>query len=411
MMLFFYNLLVLLLFPIWLFLLWKRQRPHFRISERMGFYPRSLKNPVWIHGVSLGEVKLAIKLANILKKKGFEVFLTTTTKAGASQLEKEGFPFAMFPVDFYLFQKLAVCRLEPKAVILMETEIWPSLFNVLRKKKAACFIVNGRISDRKLSSYLKFRSIFREALKSCFVSASSAENLERFISLGADRNFSAVQSSMKFDVAGTEHPDIPKDLQCAMRGFLPESGLPVWIAGSVREGEEELFLKSHVSIKKEEKDAKMIFAPRHLTGIGSILEKCWKLGLRPKLRSEIPDKEWDVLIVDTYGELQNIYSFARVAFIGGSILDYGGQNPLEPAALGIPVLFGKHMENFAEEAEELVRCGGARTIDDTEKIPEAVIALFKDNVQVQIMRANALNLVNKTKGASEATVDWILEKL
>lgn len=409
-MFFLYNLIVFLLTPLWLIFLKLKQKDHLRLKERLGLTPRSDERPVWIHAVSLGEVKLAIKIANTLKSKDYNVFVTSTTKAGLSQLENEGFHGAAFPIDLVLFQKMALSRIRPRAVIFIETEIWPSLLKILLKRGIPAFIVNGRLSDKRLSSYLMFKDFFRSVLSGCWISASSEENARRFMSLGLDPEKVSFQTNLKFDIAGNDD-DIDGELLNKLREFLPANTPPVWIGGSVREGEEEIVLNVHSALKKMIEPVRLIIAPRHLARVGKILELCWSKGLKPKLRTELPEKEWDVLILDSYGELQRTYALADVAFIGGSLLEYGGQNPLEPAGCGIPVLFGPHMENFHEEAEALLEGGAAIKIDDPESLKEQLSGCLSDKVRREIIRNNSMIIINKSKGGSARTVEWMIEKM
>lgn len=405
-----YNILIILLTPIWLFIIARRQKGWSRIRERVGMLPKRDNEPIWIHGVSLGEVKLAIRLAYKLINNGYTVFLTSATRAGLEQLEKEKFPFSAFPIDSILYQILAVRRVRPKAVIFLETEIWPSLLRALSKKEIPTFIVNGRISTKKLSKYLLFRSFFKNSLGSSWISASSEEYADRFRSLGIQKDRVEVSSNLKFDIAAPKENKKVSDVS-TLSEFMPPDNGSLWIGGSIREGEEEILLDAHVAVKNEIGSSRLIIAPRHLERVGKILEGCWSRGLKPKLRSELPGRDWDVLILDSYGELHETYGLAKVAFMGGSILQLGGQNPLEPAGWGMPVIFGPHMENFADESKALLDNGGAAQISNPEEIAPTIIALFKDESKRQVMGYNNLKYMNNVSGGIDRTVEWIIEKL
>lgn len=372
--------------------------------------PKCDNNPVWIHAVSLGEVKLAIKLGNTLTTKGNNIFLTSTTKAGLEQLAKEKIPFAAFPIDMASFQINAVNRIRPKAVIFMETEIWPSILRVLARKNIQTFLVNARLSDKRLSNYLKFKGFFRSSLSSCWISASSEENAERFLSLGLDKDRIISIPNLKFDLAGSAD-ERKGEIISRLSEFIPEDGSKIWIGGSIREGEEEFLLQTHSKIKKKTGSTRFIIAPRHLNRVGNILEICWSMGLIPKLRSEVPGKDWDVLVLDCFGELQEAYRFAKVAFMGGSIMNLGGQNPLEPAGCGIPVVFGSHMENFQEESKALLDAGGAIRVESPDLIPEVLTTIMNDESTRKIMGDNNLIIMNNRKGGTAKTVAWITEKM
>jgi 3-deoxy-D-manno-octulosonic-acid transferase len=406
-----YNIIIFFALPFWLILLWHKQKGQFRLKERLGFLTRTSKSPVWIHGVSLGEVKLAIRLGNNLINKGYSVLITSTTAAGLSQLENEKFPFAAFPLDFILFQKLALARVRPKAVILLETEIWPSLLKALTENSVPHFIINGRMSERKYSNYLKYKGYFKSLLSACWISASSETYAGRFLSLGLDSSRIVVHGNMKFDLVASANSAKDADFFNSVKAFFPEVKPPVWIAGSIREGEEEIILGCHNAVKSAVPLSRLIIAPRHLERVGKILELCWSLNLRPKLRSEFPDSDWDVLVLDTYGELSCAYSLADAAFIGGSILDYGGQNPLEPAVYKIPVLFGKYMNNFTDEADLLIKGEGALQVSTETEITGHVLSLLTNKEKAHIIGYNAFILLNKSIDSTERTVEWLLQKV
>ena len=405
-----YNILVMLLTPVWLFIIARRQRGWSRISERIGLLPKSDNNPIWIHAVSLGEVKLAIRLAYKLKNKGYNVFMTSVTRAGLEQLEREKLPFSAFPVDALLYQYIAVRRVRPQAVIFLETEIWPSLLRILRKREIPSFIVNGRLSAKKLSNYMIFKKFFKNCLGGSWISASSEEYAERFRSLGIDAEKVVASSNLKFDLATPG--DIKKgNVISALSDFLPQEINNLWIGGSIREGEEDILLDAHKIIRNEISSARFIIAPRHLERVGTIIEGCWSRGFKPRLRSELPGRDWDVLVLDSYGELHETYGLAKAAFMGGSILELGGQNPLEPAGWGIPVLFGPHMENFTDEANSLLKAGGAEQISDPGQIAPAVIRLLKNESIHDVMGDNNLKYMSNVSGGLDRTVEWIIKKL
>mgnify|MGYP001768335779 CR=1 FL=1 len=409
-MYFLYNLIVLLLTPLWLILLKQKQKEYLKLKERLGFAPISKESPVWIHAVSLGEVKLAIRLANILISKGYNIFMTSSTKAGLMQLEKQGFAHAAFPIDLALFQKIALSRIKPAAAVFVETEIWPSLLNCLKKNGIPSFIANGRLSDKRLSKYLTFKNFFKSALSGCWISASSEENADRFISLGLDPARVVSQTNLKFDIAVRQEAPEGETLN-QLSEFIPGEPPPVWIGGSIREGEEEIILSVHSALKNKINTVRLIIAPRHLERVGKILEICWDQGFKPKLRTEFPEKEWDVLILDSYGELQSAYRLADVAFIGGSLLNYGGQNPLEPAGSGTSMIFGPHMENFQEEAKALLEGGAAIKVEDNEQLTRKLTGLLTDNEMRENMKRNALKIIDNSSGSTARTVDWIVEKM
>lgn len=407
-MFFLYNLLVFILSPVWLLYLWKREKK-FSLWERIGFVPKKDDNPVWIHAVSLGEAKIALNLIKKFKENNIPFTVSTTTFSGKGEFLKNGVESFFFPLDFILFMKIALNRIRPKALIVIETEIWPTLFNCCNKKGIPVFIVNARISERKLTRYLKYKRLFIGIINKIWVLASSQEYKMRFIEIGASNEKTLITGNMKFDISGPDEDKL-KEFKISIRDFF-SPGIKIWVAGSIRENEELAILQCHKEISKYIENIKVIIAPRHLNRVGKIIELCYKMGLKVALRTEFPSKDWDVFILDTYGELLYAYSLSSVAFVGGSLVDLGGQNPLEPALFGSAVLIGNYYENFKEEVKMLEENGGVFIVKNKDELSEKIIYLF-NNEDVRIKTGESgFKVVQNCKGATEKTFSFINEKL
>lgn len=407
-MIFIYNLFALILAPVWLFLLWKSQK-NLQLKERLGFYPKREDKTIWVHSVSLGEAKIGANLINALKEKGLTVFSTTTTTSGKGEFIKNKIESYFFPLDFYLFMRIALKRIKPSALVMVETEIWPSLFYLCNKMNIPIFIVNARLSDKKIIYYIRFKKLFYEIINKVWILCSSGEYKKRFVDIGASEEKVFVMGNMKFDLNFPEENKLSQ-FKISIRDFLKD-GIKIWIAGSVREGEEEKILKCQKEISQHIENAKLIIAPRHLNRVGKIIEMCAKLGLKVILRSEFPSKEWDVLILDTYGELMYAYSLASIAFVGGSLEKFGGQNPLEPAIHRSAVLIGESFENFYEEVKTMEKNGGVLIVKNENELAEKIMFLFNNEEDRIRIAENGFRIIALCKGATEKNASFISEKL
>ncbi len=399
---FVYRFLTVLASPFWLAFLALRQGGRF--GDRLGFLSARTDRPVWIQAVSAGEVRLAIKLSALLEKRGLPVVVTATTGAGLALLEKEGRVSRAFPADVPLAPRRAFRRLRPRAFVLVETELWPGFIREAARQGVPAVIANGRISDRSLERTLAFRDLFGSSLPNVRVAAQSEEQAERFKSLGVVQDHVAVTGNMKYDL---EPPPRFLEQVQAIRTLLPAAAAPFWVAGSVREGEEAKVLEAHRILRRKMAGARLIFAPRHLGRVQVSIEEADKLSLKAARRTKEPGTRWDVLILDTIGELWAAYSLAQAAFVGGSLVPCGGQNPIEPAFLEKPVLFGPHMENFAEPAALLLASGGAVEVDTTEELASELSRLLADANARGAMGRAARDVVQAHRGATEKTARLI----
>ncbi len=408
-MIYLYNLVILILLPIYLLYLWRQQKGFLRLKERLGFLPKCNNNPIWIHSVSLGESKISLKLAEILKERGFNPFLTSTTRAGLSQLKKSKFPLSAFPIDFYPFQLRAVKRLKPKAIVMVETEIWPSIIQICTRKKIPFFIVNGRISDNIFKRYIKFKRFLSDILGHIYLSSLSDDSKKRFLDLGVKEENCIVLPNMKFDIEPPEKKELT-EFRLKTAHLFPDIQISTIIGGSIREGEEEIVINNFKKVKEINSNIRLIFAPRHSDRVKTTIDLCEKNELKSVLRSKGESSQWDVLIIDTIGELFYFYSYADIAIIGGTFLPFGGQNPLEPAVFRVPILTGKHFNNFYVEMMSLIK-NGAAIVCEKETLSDKIKQLLENESIRQEMAEAAFKTVQMSKGSTLKTATYLEQKL
>jgi len=355
-----------------------------RLGERLGFYPREIKSffetrperPIWFHAVSMGEVKLAVSLARLVREQLPQVplLLSTTTPTGRALAERllvEKIALIYYPLDFYGAVKRAFAFLRPRLFVALETELWPNFLDRARISGVPLFLVNGRISKRSLKRYLKIQGLFKPLLENfsqlIMIEESDAQAI---ISLGAPSEKVRVFGNMKFD--GLPEKTQP-EIELRLRKQLQlREGVPVWVAGSVRGGEEGFLLPAYEHLKSRHADLILILVPRHLENIPGLEATLKHRGLAYQFYSQVSrsgaPRTADLILVDRMGILFDLYSLATVVFCGGSLVPKGGQNILEAAAWGKPVLFGPFMDDFEDARRLLEGVGAGITVPDLDAL-------------------------------------------
>ncbi len=387
------------------------------LAERLGWIPRETlrkfkgKPRIWIHAVSLGEVKVAEVVVESLKKRLPEcaIIISTTTRHGrdlAQSLFGNNAPVVYAPLDVLFCVRTALHSVRPEALIFIETEIWPAWVFEARRMGVRVALVNGRISPRSLQSYVRFQPFITQVLSRFHVlSMIRPEDRDRIIAMGAPGERVAVNGNAKYDKI---HAGITAGVEQRMRQSLdlPAQG-QVLVAGSTREGEEEMVIDAWERVLRDFPDTTLIIAPRHIErtrAIGALLER---RGHAFRLRTEMADGidvrgRWaTILIMDTFGELFDVYSVASVVFCGASLVPLGGQNPFEPAAWGKPVLYGPSMEDFLDAREMLETAGGGLTVADSQDLAAEIVRLFKNPDDLRAMGEKAKGAVLDHRGAAE----------
>ena len=406
--LFFYNLLLFLIFPFVLAKIYFRSlsQPAYRerIAERMGSIPIIKdKKTIWVHAVSVGEVIAAAPLIKLLKNTydQHQILVTTSTPTGSEQLLKlfpEGIVHVYAPYDLPFIVKRFLDRTHPELALVMETEIWPNLFNQCHQRGIPLMLVNARLSARSAASYRRVLPLTRRVLECItLVAVQNKTDAERFVQLGMDKTRLEVTGSIKFDLAIAD--DLLEQAQVLRRQLGRDR--PVWIAASTHEGEDEMILEALQDVSKVVSDVLLILVPRHPDRFDRVASLCSKYQLETVRRSEsVPcQPETRVYLGDTMGELLMLYAAADVAFIGGSLVETGGHNPLEPAALGLASVVGPHMFNFADITQRLLDQKGIIQVSGAIELAGQIQQLLLSPDERQQMGEDAAAFVAENKGA------------
>lgn len=384
------------------------------LNERLGWvssngeeHPAGTPH-IWIHAASLGEVRVAETIVGELKRlvPGSSITVSTMTEHGkrlASEILGKDIRVIYSPLDIIFFVRMAVKRVRPEVLVFLETEIWPAWISEASRMGVRPVIVNGRISPGSFSRYMRIRPLFRYVLSRVeALSMISEKDKDRITAMGADPAKVGVNGNAKFDLL-TElaDPSIENEIRDAFS--LDEQAL-VFIAGSTRNGEEEIIIEAYRNIIREFPETILFIAPRHIKRskyIASLLERN---GLEYQFRSEFNrgsgKRERQVVILDTFGELFRLYSAGTVIFSGGSMVPLGGQNPLEAAVWGKPVLYGPSMEHFLDAKALLEGNAAGIEVSTPEMLAEKVIMLFKDRTLHEGYGSRARDAVLKNSKAA-----------
>uniref|UniRef100_UPI004056202D 3-deoxy-D-manno-octulosonic acid transferase n=1 Tax=Candidatus Electronema sp. TaxID=2698783 RepID=UPI004056202D len=388
-----------------------------RVLERLGLRLPHLpvrQGPViWIHALSVGEVTSALPLVKGIRESisPAQIVFTATTRSGKELAERLIAPhvdLVLFsPLDFPCAVRRYLDAIRPDLFILVETDFWPNWLRQLRQRQIPAMLVNGRISEKSFAAYRRFAFFFKPMF-SCFslLSMQTAQDRDKMLALGIPAERIVCFGNLKYDLPARQAA--PPDLAAA------HDPRPVWVCGSTHPGEEELIFAAFQKIVGENpcvRPLRLIIAPRKIERGEELLRLSRSFGLNAVLRSsDDVGAESCVLILNTIGELAGCYSLARLAFIGGSLVDEGGHNPIEAAAQGVPVLFGPHTEDFVEIARDLVDCGGAKVVT-AETLAETAATILSDDALHTAMSGAALDLVERQRGGVERHVQAVRQLL
>ena len=407
--------------PYFLYQALRHQKYVGSLGQRLGRLPLSLNldgDPsIWVHAVSVGEVLTARPLLADLRRRypTLKLFLSTTTRTGQELArgdvrDVDGIFYFPFDWTFSVRRTLDVVR--PRLFIAMETEIWPNLLRECQRRGIRTALVNGRISHRSYPRYRWVRPLFARVLahvdRFC---VQGEETAKRLMNLGADPSRIRVTGSLKFD--SLEEPPVPgRGRDRVLRFFRTSPGRPVIVAGSTLKGEEEAVLRAFHRVRVAGNRALLIIAPRHPQRFGDVVRLCRHEGLSTVRRTELPidgEPRADAVVLDSIGELPQVYQIATAVFVGGSLVPWGGHNILEPALFGRPIVFGPYMENFAEIAETFRQNSAAIQVRTDRELEDAMVSLMADPVLRARLGAAARALIEANRGARGRTMDVILE--
>ncbi|MFH1335409.1 MAG: 3-deoxy-D-manno-octulosonic acid transferase [Candidatus Zixiibacteriota bacterium] len=416
------NLAFILSFP---YLLLRAAWGKHGIKERMGFLSQdklekiSSKRVIWLHAASVGEIKALSTIIPQIRKDHpeYALVVSTITKSGKKEAERTlkeiEFVF-LLPVDLKRFVGRALNKIQPKALILVETELWPNLIRETKKRGCLIAMINGRISHRSFKRYLAVRSLFRQTL-CCFdlLCVQSEEYKDRLIRLGACPDKTRVTGNLKYDRLLYASKSSGKD-QLKRKLGIADKYLVI-IGGSIRSGEEQILLRVFTKLKSERDNLLFILAPRHLDKLNEVERVLSGMKLsfvrRSKLDGNIRSDQPEVILLDTMGELSGLYALADVAFVGGSLVPVGGHNLLEPAIYGVPVAFGPYTDHFKEEAKILIESGGGIQVKSEEELTLKLSSLIADTEKRVRLGQSAKTAIWKETGVSKRTTDLIFSFL
>ncbi|HBZ85865.1 MAG: hypothetical protein A2509_09615 [Candidatus Edwardsbacteria bacterium RIFOXYD12_FULL_50_11] len=381
--------------------------------QRCGLVPKAQGNPIWLHASSMGEAALIPPLIEALGGEApeYRTVISTMTQTGQDRAARINPGSATFflPLDFLFSIALSLGRVKPSALVLMETELWPNLMWLCNARRIPVFIVNARLSDRSLPWYRFFGFLFRPLLNrvGC-IACQSPEDAERYRSLGVAPGKIINAGNIKYDAI---RRPVSREQKMKLRtdlGFSPED--LILVAGSTREGEEEIILNAWAGLSG---GMKLIIAPRHPERFSAVEQILSNKNIPFSQRSKISGSERSraVLLLDSMGELIDAYAAGDIAFVGGSLVPVGGHNPLEPAALGLPVIFGPHMSNARESAQGLLAAQGALQVSDAGELRGILGKLSSDRGSIGHIGGRAMKMVEEKRGASEKAAKIIIRTI
>src|SRR5476649_793560 len=404
----FYNIIIYLIQPlIWIRLLLRsRKSPAYRKrwAERYGFCKgKVVPGGIMLHSVSVGETLAAIPLVRALRHRypSLPITVTTMTPTGSERVQSafgKDVHHVYLPYDLTGSVNRFLDEVSPKLVIIMETELWPNLIRALHSRQIPLVIANARLSERSAKGYKKLGDFIRSILqKITLIAAQNEEDGTRFLSLGLKRNQLAVTGSLKFDISVT--PKLAAQA-IALRSQWA-SRRQVWIATSTHDGEETQLLAAHKELLRTYPNLLLILVPRHPERFAVARELTQKAGMTFTQRStgEVPSASTQVVIGDTMGELMLLYGIADLAFVGGSLVERGGHNPLEAAAHAIPVLMGPNTINFKDICSKLAEAGGLITVTNVASLVKEVSTLLTDEDYRLYYGRHAVEVLHQNQGA------------
>lgn len=414
---FFYNILMYLMTPLIVVYLCyraiKSDDYRGRLSERFGFKKFNFSQPViLIHSVSMGETIAATPLINqlISDYPNHQIIVTTSTPTGSAVVTRnfgQQVAHCYLPLDLIGSVKRFLKQVTPDIVIVMETELWPNLIHQLYKRNTPILLANARMSEKSMQSYLKKAApLMHDMLnKITQVSAQYQSDADRFKILGLPNNKLNIGGSIKFELS-------IKDELKQQQAILKQQWAPnrlVWVAGSTHPGENEKILATHKQLLTLFPSLLLVLIPRHSERFDETATLTQNAGFNVIRRSQqqIPNEQCEVVIGDTMGEMLLLLGLADIAYIGGSLIERGGHNPLEPAALGKPIIMGPSCYNFSDISHKLIDAGGLKTVEDSEQLTALVSQLINDEERRSAMGENALNVVKENQGTLSRLMNWV----
>lgn len=409
---FIWTFLLIFFIPLKRFVRKGRLRERFALDSN---FPLSAKSNIWIHALSVGEVISALPLVDALQAKCPDqgMVFTVTTRSGMSvareKLKNKDIILQFMPLDAWWVLQKFISHIHPSVFILVETDIWPGLLDCLKRKGVRSILVNGRISPRTFKGYNRARFFVRrlfDPFELCLMQSDLDRNRLRKIGISGMKV--KTTGNIKFDQEWVAMGREEKEKWSTRLKI--KAGTLLWVAGSTHPGEEEILLDVFMKIRSAFPDFRLILAPRDIGRSSELMGMVSERDLKWSSRSGLSDgdnEQWDVLVLDTMGELGRIYGLAMVSFVGGSLVQVGGHNLLEPACFGCPVFFGPYTHNFVLMSAMLLECGGGWQIHDRSSLQDALKILLEDRERCTQMGVHARTFVESNRGALERVVGLI----
>jgi len=427
-----YNILFAIFFclaaPYYFLKMWRRGDWRRGFRQRFGRFDAGFKQALtnrhvlWMHAVSVGEVNVCTQLIRALEPRvpNIKIVVSTTTSTGMGELQRK-LPSRIekiyYPIDYRKCVHRALSVIHPEAVVLVEAEIWPNFIWRLRDKQIPLLLVNARLSERSRRGYRRFGFLFRPLFASfTAVGAQNEADAARLREIGCRPGAIQVVGSLKFDAARLDERRL-LDVPLLLRQVGVPEEAPLLVAGSTHAGEETVLAEQLPRLRRRFPDLFLVLVPRHFERGKEVGKELEARGVKFVYRSEITagtqlkPGEVECLLVNTTGELRSFYEQATVIFVGKSLSGEGGQNPIEPAALGKPIVFGPHMQNFAAIAEAFLNGNGALQVRDAAELETTLGELLADRNLRETLGRNALKVVQENRGAIDRTVDLVVKHL
>ena len=409
--------------PYLLFKILTSKRYRSGLDQRFGIISERLssKPGIWVHGASVGEVITAKSIIERIDEEfpEWETFISATTNTGFSVAERNfsNKNVFYFPLDLSWITEKVIQKKRPSFILLIELEVWPNFLISAFKNNIPVIVVNGRISNKSVKAYRAISCIskdFRNSLineKNVFCARTELD-AQRFRDLGIPGKQIFVTGTMKYDNIPA---NIDKNISKGLAGLfhINDDDL-VLIGGSTHAGEEEILIRVFERLSKTCPNLKLILAPRHIERTGDVSRLIEKMGFVPVLKTEVErshykwqDTKKTIILIDTVGDLGTIYSLSNYVFVGKSLVPSGGQNMMEPAGLGKPVIFGPHTFNFKEEADLLLKNDAAKVVKTEEELFETIEFFIKNPDMTEEMGLKAQKVVNEKRGATDRNIEII----
>jgi 3-deoxy-D-manno-octulosonic-acid transferase len=385
-----------------------------RFKERLGLNLPNLGESevgrLWVHALSVGELLSAIPLLEALRNRYpsreivFSVKTATGLEIARERLRGKIDYLLPMPLDFWWSVRRMIKNINPAIYILVETDIWPGLISSLKKRAIKTILVNGRVSPHTGRSYMRWRFFIKKMLRSLELFLMQTElDKNRIIRGGISPDKVKVTGNIKFDRKWRPLDD--RERNRWLKLLNRKNGL-IWVAGSTHRPEEKIIFNVFDELLKSFPDLSLIIGPREAHRFDEVYYLARDLGFRAIRRTELPaeNQEYNVFILNTLGELGQVYGLADVAFVGGSLASIGGHNVLEPAFFGMPVLFGPYTYNFAAMSQLLIKCGGGKMVADESELLHAMVELLGKKNKREQMGERAKRFVEQNQGALERVI-------